>query len=148
MDTLNERIRNLRLKKNWSQEELAEKMDVSRQSVSKWENGDAQPDLDKVVQLGKLFNVSLDTLLAGKDNEQEDTKSVNNEQASFYLDEQLRELRKIYGIAETAIYIVGSLIYPPLWATLWVIYIVGGLAYEINKFYLINKAQKGSSRKS
>lgn len=60
---LSEKICNLRKQKGWSQEELAEKLDISRQSVSKWENGTSIPDLDKIIKLSELFDVSTDYLL-------------------------------------------------------------------------------------
>lgn len=47
----------------WSQEEFAEKLDVSRQAVSRWENGTALPDAQNVLQISKLFNVTADYLL-------------------------------------------------------------------------------------
>lgn len=53
----------LRKQKGWSQEELAEKMDVTRQSVSKWESAQSVPDVERLVQLSALFGVSLDYLL-------------------------------------------------------------------------------------
>lgn len=53
----------LRKKNGWSQEELAEKMNVSRQSVSKWEGAQSVPDLDKILLMGKLFGVTTDYLL-------------------------------------------------------------------------------------
>lgn len=53
----------LRKKKGWSQEELAEKLDISRQSVSKWESGQSIPDIDKIITLSGLFGVSTDYLL-------------------------------------------------------------------------------------
>ena len=56
----------LRKKNGWSQEALAERMDVTRQSVSKWESAQAMPDLDKILHLSELFHVSIDYLL--KDN--------------------------------------------------------------------------------
>ena len=52
-----------RKKNGWSQEELAEKLGVSRQSVSKWEGAQAVPDMKKIVQLSELFSVSTDYLL-------------------------------------------------------------------------------------
>lgn len=52
-----------RKKNGWTQEELAEKMFVSRQAVSKWEGAQAIPDLDKIVQLSELFGVTTDYLL-------------------------------------------------------------------------------------
>ncbi len=60
---LNQKITQLRNDNNWSQEELAEKLNVSRQSVSKWESGQAKPDLDKIVVLSNIFDVSTDYLL-------------------------------------------------------------------------------------
>lgn len=60
---ISEKINYLRKMANISQEELAEKLFVSRQTVSKWEQGKAIPDTEKVVQISKLFNVSLDELL-------------------------------------------------------------------------------------
>ena len=52
-----------RKKNGWSQEELADRLGVSRQSVSKWEGAQAVPDMKKIVQLAELFNVSTDYLL-------------------------------------------------------------------------------------
>ncbi|MBQ2506204.1 MAG: helix-turn-helix transcriptional regulator, partial [Erysipelotrichaceae bacterium] len=52
-----------RKKNGWSQEELADMLDVSRQSVSKWESAQAIPDMKKIVQLSEIFNVSTDYLL-------------------------------------------------------------------------------------
>ena len=53
----------LRKKAGWSQEELAQQLNVSRQSVSKWEGAQSVPDLDKIVQLSRIFGVSTDYLL-------------------------------------------------------------------------------------
>lgn len=60
---ISEKIQILRRDNEWSQDELAEKLDVSRQSVSKWESGKAVPDSEKVLAMAKLFNVSTDFLL-------------------------------------------------------------------------------------
>ena len=60
---LNERIRELRLAAGFSQVELAEKLGVSKQSVSNWENDNIQPSIDMLVKLSKIFNVSTDYLL-------------------------------------------------------------------------------------
>ena len=48
---------------NLSQEQLAEKMNVSRQSVSKWENGSSYPDMDKIIELTKILECNLEDLL-------------------------------------------------------------------------------------
>ncbi len=63
---LGEQIFRLRGEKNLSQEALADALGVSRQSVSKWENNVSVPDLDKLVQMGELFGVSLDELVKGE----------------------------------------------------------------------------------
>lgn len=60
---LSEKIMQLRKKNGWSQEELANQLDVSRQSVSKWESGSSIPDLNKILLLGQIFGVSTDYLL-------------------------------------------------------------------------------------
>lgn len=67
--TLGERIRQMRLEHHLSQGNVADALDVSRQSVSKWENDGAMPDLDKLVKLSQLFGVSLDQLVMGKEEE-------------------------------------------------------------------------------
>lgn len=70
---LADKIMTLRKKQGWSQEELAEKLDVSRQSVSKWEGGLSIPDLNKIIAMSALFGVSTDYLL--KDELEEVTPS-------------------------------------------------------------------------
>lgn len=65
----NENLIKLRKEKGMTQEELAFKIGVSRQSVSKWETGDCEPDISKLKELGKIFNVSIDYLLS-EDDEQ------------------------------------------------------------------------------
>ena len=60
---LAEKIMKLRKQKGWSQEELALRLNVSRQSVSKWESMTSLPDLDKIIKLSELFGVSTDYLL-------------------------------------------------------------------------------------
>lgn len=75
---LADKIIYLRKKSGWSQEELAEKLGVTRQSVSKWEGAQSVPDLERILQLGKVFGVSTDYLL--KDEiEEEEKVSVSEE---------------------------------------------------------------------
>ncbi len=61
--TIGEQIQNIRISKGLTQERFAELMEVSRQSVSKWELGQSVPDVDKIVRMSELFDVSTDTLL-------------------------------------------------------------------------------------
>ncbi len=60
---LADKIIKLRKKNGWSQEELADKLKVSRQAVSKWEGMQSVPELQKILQLGELFGVTTDYLL-------------------------------------------------------------------------------------
>ena len=68
-----DKLTKLRKKAGWSQEELAEQMNVTRQSVSKWEGAQSVPDLEKMIRLSNLFGVSTDYLLK---DEIEDTDSI------------------------------------------------------------------------
>ena len=61
----------LRKKAGWSQEELADQMNVTRQSVSKWEGAQSVPDLEKMLRLSELFGVSTDYLLKDEIEEAE-----------------------------------------------------------------------------
>jgi len=91
---LADKIITLRKKAGWSQEELASQLGVTRQSVSKWEGAQSVPDLDKVVQMSRLFGVSTDYLLKDELEEEEFVESeadetplrrVTMEQAAQYL---------------------------------------------------------------
>lgn len=59
----NNRLYQLRKQKGFSQEELANRLNVSRQTISKWELGDSTPDMEKLIALSDLFEVSLDELV-------------------------------------------------------------------------------------
>ena len=72
--TFSDKLIALRRKAGWSQEELAERLNVSRQSVSKWEGAQSMPDIDKIVQLSSLFSVTTDYLLKDEQAEPEYTK--------------------------------------------------------------------------
>ena len=65
--TLGENIVRLRTQKNWSQGDLADALDISRQSVSKWETDASIPELDKLLKLSELFDVTLDELVRGEE---------------------------------------------------------------------------------
>lgn len=65
--TFGEKLQSLRRRAGMSQDTLAERLEVSRQAVSKWERDETMPETEKVVRIAKLFDVSLDELLLGKD---------------------------------------------------------------------------------
>ena len=91
---LADKIIEQRKKNGWSQEELAEKMDVSRQSISKWESAQSVPDMGRIVLLSQLFGVSTDYLLKDELEQPEltpvaesdfDLRTVSMEEASAFL---------------------------------------------------------------
>lgn len=63
---LGENLYNLRKKKNLSQEEVAEKLNVTRQTISKWETGESKPDFDKIIPICNLYDITSDELLKGE----------------------------------------------------------------------------------
>lgn len=74
---LADKIIRLRKRNGWSQEELAAKMNVSRQAVSKWEAAQTTPDLEKILQLGNLFGVTTDYLLKDEMEDEEFTDETD-----------------------------------------------------------------------
>ncbi len=80
--SINNKIKLLRKKNGLSQEQLSEKIGLSRQAISRWETGDSVPDIDNIVKLSDIFNVSTDYLLKyNTENQEEDeyiSKRYNN----------------------------------------------------------------------
>ena len=64
----NNKLYELRKQKGFSQEELANRLNVSRQTISKWEVGESTPDMEKLVAISDLFEVSLDELIKGEES--------------------------------------------------------------------------------
>ena len=83
----------LRKKNGWSQEELAEQINVSRQSVSKWESGASIPDLNKILMLSQIFGVSTDYLL--KDEMEEDGEEFPEEMFEKSVSDTKEPVRKV-----------------------------------------------------
>ena len=75
---LSENLKNIRKENNLSQEQLAEKLGVSRQAVSKWESGQSYPEMDKVLLICKLFNYNMDELMNENIKEVEENKQSKN----------------------------------------------------------------------
>lgn len=103
---LAEKIMELRKKNGWSQEELAFQMDVSRQSVSKWESGASIPDMERILKLSRIFGVSTDYLLKEELEDEpvvplEDfdcengMKRISMEMAGEYIDNKVKASKKV-----------------------------------------------------
>lgn len=103
-----ENLRAFRKQKEFSQEYLAEKMNVSRQTISKWENGTAMPDLKKLTDLASLFDVSMDELLgtSAPDYKTSVSDNVELENLKQAFDEYKAKNKKttiIFGAVSTAL---------------------------------------------
>lgn len=85
--TLGEKITKQRKELNYTQEQLADILKVSRQSISKWESDIAYPETDKLIQLGKLFDCSMDYLLKEEITEK-------NEVHAFGFDKKIEEISR------------------------------------------------------
>lgn len=81
--TLGEKIQQLRKAAGISQEQLAEQLDVSRQSISKWELNDAVPEISKIIMLSELFSVSTDELLKNSNTQNLGETSTNKSSSTL-----------------------------------------------------------------
>lgn len=93
--SIGQKLFDLRKQKHLSQEEVADKLNVSRQTISKWETDQSTPDFDKIIPLCELYEISADELLTGRIEEKEikEKKIVNREEESF------RRIRRAKGIS-------------------------------------------------
>ena len=100
----NNKLYDLRKQKGFSQEELANRLNVSRQTVSKWEVGDSTPDLEKLVAISDLFEISLDELVLDKaavSSEETSSKSevLSELKEKLLTDENKKRAKKGFKIA-------------------------------------------------
>ena len=99
-----DKLMDLRKKNGWSQEELAEKLNVSRQAVSKWESAQSVPDMNRIIQLSELFGVSTDYLLKDEMEQAEASRetasdslirTVDMEEANTFLKTKEENSRRV-----------------------------------------------------
>lgn len=98
---ISDRIQNLRKIKGISQEELADKIGVSRQAVSKWESEQSTPDVDKIIIMSDYFEVTTDYLLKGIESPKEEDKKKPD--------------ARIFSIAGTALNFIGLIVATMVW---------------------------------
>lgn len=105
-----ERIEKLRKDKGWTQEKLAEKLNVSRQTIYKWESGSVNPEVDHLKKLVKIFNTSFDYLMGNDDNPYTEVTEEANEPIK---EEIVKEVEKevVNKIPTATCQICGSKIY-------------------------------------
>ena len=117
--SLGERLYELRKKKGLSQEEVAEKLNVTRQSVSKWETDESKPDFDKIVPICELYEISTNELLNGtkEEKEEKEVEVINNDN---------KKKRAI--IISTAVFLYFA-------ALIWIV--VSEVAFNLNEGFMV-----------
>lgn len=98
-----EKLFELRKAKNLSQEEVAERLNVTRQTVSKWETNQSTPDFDKIVPLCELFEIGTEELLTGKRPEEKKVLEETEEEEKVWTKEEVR--RRSAEVVSTSIFI-------------------------------------------
>ena len=107
----NNRLYELRKQKGLSQEELANRLNVTRQTVSKWEVGDSTPDMEKLVALSALFNVSMDELVMGKEAVTQDNPSKTDSEEKNALIKKVLKVISIFAGIILAIDVISMIVY-------------------------------------
>ena len=139
------RLLTLRKQFNLSQEDLAARLGISRQAVSRWERAEASPDTDNLIALSKLYNVSIDSLLAMDADGEENFKYQANDNASQIRNEAgisdtrfkgdsddlmnlLRRLAPVYPVIVTMIYLVLGFALN-MWHPGWIVFLTIPIFY-------------------
>lgn len=109
--TFGDKLRDQRRKLNYTQEQLADILDVSRQSISKWESNIAYPETDKIIKMGKLFECSIDYLLNDEITEEsgKDAGGVDSIVSRFgaFIKKQIRERKSEKTVFGMPLYHIG-----------------------------------------
>lgn len=118
----NEKLIELRKKNALSQEELGDKIQVARQTISKWELGETTPEMDKLIKLSELFEISLDELV--KDNKEENQEKETPVKES--------NTQKLAGLIITILKVFGIIV--AIWIVLSVFQIIiSTVLFQVNK---------------
>ena len=125
-ERLGNKLYELRKNAGLSQEELAEKLGVSRQAVSKWECGESLPDTDNLITISKLYGVSLDALVGNVPDEKQSAEKCANGENDSDEDEEENET-KATGKKGAGLRIFAALPYPIL---VTVVYLLWGFLWD------------------
>lgn len=94
-----DRLKEYRLKKNLTQTEVADKLNISRQSVSKWENNHSYPEIDNLIMLGNLYDVSIDVLLNQSNTKDKNTTETKLPEKNNYYERKKMVLLLLLSIS-------------------------------------------------
>lgn len=112
--TTGEKLQQLRKEKNYTQEELADIMNVSRQSISKWESDVAFPETEKLIALSKLYNCSIDYLLKEEsENRGDGVVAISKKEAKY------NKKRLPLILSTIATYVISLFLYIPVWFSVY-----------------------------
>ena len=131
---LYEKIIKLRKSNGWSQEELAEKLDLSRQAISRWENETALPDANNILQLSKIFGVTSDYLLNEDYSDDGDIPCVK--EAKKELDSKKDSNRKLFIVSSVA-FLLGAVV--------WLVQAINHLSAPYAALAIVNALLSGVS---
>ncbi|MDE5779520.1 MAG: helix-turn-helix domain-containing protein [Lachnospiraceae bacterium] len=108
-----EKLLTLRKGKNMTQEQLAEQLDVSRQSISKWESGQAMPELDKIIALSNVFDVTTDYLLKPSEIDELSVKTemLAKQQQQLLVREKNRTRKMHFILYSMGVYLIFLAVY-------------------------------------
>lgn len=118
--SLSEKLLSLRKEKGLSQEELAEKLEISRQSISKWERGESSPDTNNLIKLAKIYDVSLDELINNKEDNDDGFVEPVYKNEVFYIVRNILLFLFILGILIT--YLVMGIV-NNAWHPNWILFL-------------------------
>lgn len=140
------RLLQLRKEKHFSQEELAEKIGVSRQAVSKWERAESSPDTDNLILLARLYNVSIDELLTTEEPVESiapidiESKKSNMESEEDRPDERRLWLWFPYPLVIVVIFLAIGY-FANAWHPAWILFVTIPFYYWIVNEYYYHKSK-------
>lgn len=105
MDTISRYLQLLRKSHNYTQEDLAKRLDISRQAVSKWETGTAIPDLEILLKISKLYDITINDIL---EPNIQPPKITDFEQISIIPEKELREILKQFNTNSLVTALMGA----------------------------------------
>lgn len=119
------RLIKLRKENGYSQEQLADALNISRQAISKWERGEASPDTDNLIELAKLYGVSVDYLLGLdlKEEKEDPIEEVFTEEPKKKQNKFKVIFDSIVGIGSVVLYVILGAVFG-LWHPAWLIFLL------------------------
>ncbi len=105
-----ERLYELRSRKNMSQGDLADRLDVSRQTISKWENGACMPETEKLILLSDILEVTVDYILKGEEKQSEPVYVYVKDPDGYKTSDNEKLVRKYVGIVLGVVFSIATII--------------------------------------